>query len=185
MAQGIILAAGFSSRVQTNKMLLKINGRYLIEHAILSMKPFTSHIYVVMGHYEKEIKEKIEHLEHVSFITNKHYEQGMFSSIQTGVFVMDEDFFILPGDCPFVSKKTYNALLQGTKKIRVPSYKYQRGHPIWVDKTLKEDLLKEPFTSNMKAFRNRYDFETIEGNDLHVLDDIDTLKDFQELTLED
>ncbi len=185
MAQGIILAAGFSSRAKSNKMLLEIRGVSLLEHAIMGMKPFVSHIYVVTGHYHKEINDRLSYDQHVSCIYNAQYEQGMFSSIKTGVFVVDEDFFILPGDCPFVQKETYQALLKGHHFIRVPSFNKQRGHPIWMDHSLAKELLKEPIDSSLKAFRNRYDFETIDVSDSHILDDIDTLIDYQKMILED
>jgi CTP:molybdopterin cytidylyltransferase MocA len=65
--------------------------------------------------------------------------------------------------------------------IRVPSYHEQRGHPIWIDKSLKESILNEPSSSNLKIVRNRYDFETIEVEDTHVLNDIDTIIDFENI----
>lgn len=185
MAQGIILAAGFSSRAKANKMLFEIQGVSLLEHAIASMKPFVSHIFVVTGHYESEINHRLSHDQSVSCIYNANYEKGMFSSIKTGVFVTDEDFFILPGDCPFVKKETYQALLHGDKQIRVPSYNRRRGHPIWIDFSLKESLLDEPIESSLKRFRDRHDFETIEVSDLHILDDIDTIFEYQNIHMED
>ena len=185
MAQGIILAAGFSSRAKSNKILFEIQGVSLIEHAIKGMKPFVSHIFVITGHYESEIKNSLSHDQHVSCVYNANYELGMFTSIKTGVFVTDEDFFILPGDCPLVEKETYQALLNGTKLIRVPSFNKQRGHPIWIDKSLSQSLLQEPDDSSLKAFRNRYDFETIEVSDSHVCDDIDTILDFEKILMEE
>lgn len=185
MAQGIILAAGFSSRAQANKLLFEIRGVSLLEHAIQGMQPFVNQIYVVTGHYAEDIQQRLSYLPNVQCIYHAYYEKGMFSSIQAGVFVTDEDFFILPGDCPFVQKDTYLALLKGTKNIRVPSFQFKRGHPIWVDHTLREPLLKEPNDSSLKAFRNRYDFETIDVMDIHILDDIDTISDFQKILKED
>lgn len=185
MAQGIILAAGFSSRAQANKMLFEIHGVSLLEHAIKGMKPFVSQIYVVTGHYASEIEQRIAHDSTVRCIYHANYAKGMLSSIKVGVFVTDEDFFILPGDCPFVQKDTYQALLQGTKTIRVPRFQHRRGHPMWMDQSLKQKLLDEPDDSSLKAFRNRFDFETIDVMDQHILDDIDTLSDFQKILRED
>lgn len=185
MAQGIILAAGFSSRAQANKLLFEIHGVSLLEHAIAGMKPFVNRIYVVTGHYADDIQQRLSNDPTVHCIYHANYAKGMLSSIQAGVFVIDEDFFILPGDCPFVQKDTYEALLKGTHCIRVPSFQHQRGHPIWMDHRLKEKLLQEPHDSSLKTFRNRYDFETIDVMDQHILDDIDTLSDFQKILRED
>lgn len=185
MAEGIILAAGMSTRAHANKLLFEIHGISLIEHAIKQMKPFVSHIYVITGHYQEELNEKLMDQENVSCMHNADYERGMFSSIQTGVFATREDFFILPGDCPMVSHHTFKALLDGIELIRVPSYHHKRGHPIFFTHALKEALLEEPASSNLKLFRNRYPFETIEVDDPHILDDIDTLSDFNQLMTEE
>ena len=48
MAQGIILAGGFSSRTQNNKMRLSIDGKPLIFHTIEAMKPFVNKIYLLL-----------------------------------------------------------------------------------------------------------------------------------------
>ena len=91
----------------------------------------------------------------------------------------DESFFVLPGDCPFVSRKTYQALLLTSGIIVVPSYIKKRGHPILIHKSLKEAILKEPMDTTLKDFRNRYDFITIEVEDSNILVDIDTQYDYE------
>jgi molybdenum cofactor cytidylyltransferase len=178
MTQGVILAAGYASRAKTNKMLLPIENQSMIERAIEGMKPFVSMIFVVTGHYHDAISSHLKDNPLVKCIENPSYENGMFSSVLMGVNETSEDFFILPGDCPFVSQKTYQKLLAGTKTMRVPNFQHKNGHPIWISKELKNDLLQEPITSNLKLFRNRYDFEMIDVKDPNVLIDIDTQKEY-------
>jgi molybdenum cofactor cytidylyltransferase len=182
MPQGIILAAGTASRAHTNKLLLVFKGRFLIAHAIDGMRPFVSHIYVVTGHYHHEIEAALANEPQVTFIHNPDYEQGMFTSVQKGVAAIGEDFFILPGDCPFVTGETYRRLANGKGPIRVPTYQGRSGHPIYLLRRLKEPLLQEPRESNLQAFRNRHDYERIATDDRHVLDDVDTVLDFEKLT---
>lgn len=181
MTQGIILAAGYSSRVASNKMLLKHEGKFLLAHAIEGMLPIVDSIFVVTGHFHQEITEALQKYSNVTIVYNPNYPQGMFSSVQAGVRCATGDFFILPGDCPFVSLSTYKKLLAGTKDIRVPSYKEQTGHPLFIKHSLKEELLSEPSTSNLKVFRNRHDYEIIKTDDSQVLMDIDTPSDYQAL----
>ena len=59
MAQGIILAGGFSSRAKTNKMMLEIDGQPLLVHTINSMKPYVSKIILVTGYYDQQIRSFI------------------------------------------------------------------------------------------------------------------------------
>ncbi len=178
MAEGIILAAGYSSRAETNKMLLMKNKKSLICHAIDGMKPFTKHIYVITGHYHQDIVRALENIQNVTCIFNKDYQQGMFSSIQTGVSVVRDDFFVLPGDCPFVQPKTYEILLNGQKEMRVPSFSGRKGHPLFIEKHLIKLLLEEPISSNLKHFRNQHDLEVMDVDDPNITIDIDTIEDY-------
>jgi len=181
MAQGIILAAGYSSRAKTNKMLLTHDDRFLLSHAIESMTPHVKEIFVVTGHYHDEIVEAVKVYHNVQVIFNPIFDQGMFTSVQAGAKATSDDFFILPGDCPLVSASTYRMLLGGSKTIRVPSYRNRNGHPIFFASSLKEELVSEPPTSNLKAFRNRHDYEIIKTEDPGILLDIDTPADYRTL----
>jgi molybdenum cofactor cytidylyltransferase len=181
MADGIILAAGYSSRAKTNKMLLMIKNKSLISHSIDGMMPFVSHIFVITGHYHEEIKHALKDLKNVTCVENTNYDQGMFSSIQTGVLCVSDDFFVLPGDCPFVEALTYEKLLKGSKELRVPSYQGKKGHPLFIQKHLIKELMKEPDSSNLRDFRNRHDLEIIKTSDSNILRDIDTIEDYIKL----
>lgn len=178
MAQGIILAAGYASRAQTNKMLLMAKGKPLIEHAIDGMLPYVSHIFVVTGHYHQELSEFLKEKPLVTCVENKDYPNGMFSSVKKGVEAVSEDFFVLPGDCPFVGPRTYELLLRGHKPIRIPSYQKLKGHPLFIQVSLKGKLLKEVNESNLRVFRDRQDAEIIETDDPEILTDIDTIENF-------
>ncbi len=181
MAQGIILAAGYSSRAQTNKMLLLYAQKPLIVHAIEGMRPFVSTIFVITGHFHDEVKEVVAAEEKVVILRNEHYGEGMFGSVLLGVSRTTEDFFVLPGDCPFVAASTYRALLQGKGSVRVPSYQGKTGHPLFVSKSLKNDVLGEPHGSTLLTFRNRHNYEIIKVEDSAILTDIDTLADYHSI----
>lgn len=182
MAQGIILAAGYSSRAQTNKMLLPYNQKPLIVHAIEGMSPFVTTIFVITGHFHDEVKEVVGGIEKVIILRNEHYGEGMFGSVLLGVSQTSEDFFVLPGDCPLVQASTYRALLAGKSKVRVPSYQGKTGHPLFIAKELKNDLLGEPRGSTLMVFRNRHNYEVIKTDDANILTDIDTQADYHSLT---
>ena len=184
MAQGIILAGGFSSRTKTNKMFLKIEGKPLLSYTIEAMKPFVNKIILVTGHYDQDIRSFIKEDEQLKIVYNKDYEKGMFSSVLCGVNFVDDDFFIIPGDIPFVSKETYQKLLNGSENVRFPVYQGKEGHPLFIKRELKEALLKEGLQSNLKAFRDKQHKETIEVNDKFILRDIDTLEDLQRVAEE-
>ena len=155
MAEGIVLAGGFSMRMQENKMHLNIDNKPIIIHTIESLIPFVNKVIVVTGHYDQEIRQLIKEDEKIRIVYNKDYEKGMFSSVLCGVKEVKEDFFIVPGDIPFIHASTYDALLKGTKPVIYPSYKGKEGHPLFISIKLKDALLNESVDSNLKAFRDR------------------------------
>ena len=126
MVTGIILAGGESTRAGTNKMLLEVGGKPIIFHTIDSMRPFVDKIIVVTGKFHDEL---IQNLKDVEVVFNKNYKDGMFSSVRAGVARAEGNFFILPGDCPCVSKETFKLLLDCDDfSIRVPAYNGRTGH---------------------------------------------------------
>ena len=184
MIQAVILAGGFSSRAKSNKMRFLVGDKPLLEHTIESVKPIVEKVIVVTGHYDQDIKEFIKEDDKVKIVYNKDYEKGMFSSVLTGVNKVNGDFFILPGDIPFIKKETFDAILNGTKPVRYPVYQGKEGHPLFIQGFLKEKLLQEPVDSNLKAFRDKQEKEAIEVNDKNVLRDIDTLEQFEQMIKE-
>jgi len=178
---GIILAGGYSSRAQTNKMMLLINGKPIVEHVILTMKVSCQKIIVVTGHYHDEISQAISHYTDVKIVKNQEYDSGMFSSVLCGLKEVDSDFFLVPGDYPMIQSSTYKMLKENQGLIRVPVYKGRRGHPIFIKKELIDELLNEPVESNLKVFRDRHQVEYVETKDAGILQDIDTIEDYEKM----
>ncbi|MFO7969637.1 MAG: nucleotidyltransferase family protein [Bacillota bacterium] len=180
MVDGIILAGGYSSRLGKNKMNITFKDKPVLVHTIENMKSVCDRVIVVTGHYHKQIKPIIEDIEGIKIVYNENYSQGMFSSVIAGVNQVNNDFFLIPGDYPLVSREVYNKLLLGNKSIRVPSFEHKLGHPIFFDFSYKKLLLNSK-VNNLKAFRNQFAFEIITVNDSAILFDIDTIKDVNRL----
>ena len=184
MAQGIILAGGFSSRTKTNKMSLIIDDKPILMHTIESMLPFVDKIYLVTGHYDQEIRSFIKENEKLQIVFNKDYPKGMFSSVLCGTHYVNDDFFIVPGDISFINARTYETLIKGNKPVRYPVYKGKEGHPLFIKKELIKALLNENPESNLKAFRDKQEKEAIEVNDPNILRDIDTNEEYLKIKKE-
>jgi len=99
----IILAAGFSTRMRRFKPLLRIGEKTFLEHAIALFKESgVGDIVTVVGHQSEKV---IPVAKAVSsrYVINDHYDDGMYSSIQTGVKALGhpcDAFFLLPVDIP-------------------------------------------------------------------------------------
>lgn len=181
MADGVILAGGYSSRAKTNKMVLEYNGKPIICNLIDTMKDVCETIFVVTGHYHDEVLEVVKDYDNVKVIRNLDYDLGMFSSVLRGVSEISNDFFLTPGDYPMIQKDTFEKLLEVNGDIRVPTFNNRKGHPIFMSKELALSLLNEPIDSNLKVFRDRHAVTYVKTQDEGVLIDVDTMSDYLNL----
>lgn len=184
MVDGIVLAGGFSSRAKSNKMMFLYKNKELILHTIETMHSVCNTIIVVTGHYHTDLVRLLSGIKYVKIVYNKDYKSGMFTSIIAGVKETVNDFFIIPGDYPLVKKETYQEILAIDRNIVVPSFEMKLGHPILFKMKYKEKLLNTNHT-NLKDFRNSYDFFILETEDSGVLLDVDDLNDYNSLIRKD
>lgn len=182
MLTGIVLAGGCSSRAQTNKLLLSFKDRFLIDYTIEPLLSFVDHLIIVTGFYDKDIRKHFFDFDNIEIRTNHQFDEGMFSSILCGIKNVDSDVLIIPGDCPLVKKDTIRSIIDGKKDIRIPQFNGKNGHPIFIKASLIKELSTMPIDFNLKAFRNLNDYEIILVSDSNILNDIDTLDDFYNLT---
>ncbi len=181
MITAVILAGGKSTRTGRNKLLLPLHHQSILRHAIQSMTSFVDSIVVVSGFYDQEIRQECQGIDRVKVVYNPNYEQGMFLSVRQGLTHSEGDVFLLPGDCPLVHPTTIEALLQASGELRVPMYANRYGHPLFLSQKMVKLCLQEPLDSNLRAFRNKHQVETVSVLDEHVLDDIDTLEEYLQI----
>ncbi len=179
MTDGIILAGGYGRRAKGNKVLFSFRDKTILDHVVAAMRPHVENIIVVTGFYHTQIDCHLKDVSDVTVIHNPRYDEGMFTSVKIGVAMTKGDFFILPGDMPLVKASTFETLLKAEGRVRVATYNNRRGHPVWFSKTLKNALLSEPDSSNLKVFRDRYDVKDIACGDEGILIDIDSIKDYK------
>ncbi|MDY6915576.1 MAG: NTP transferase domain-containing protein [Candidatus Cloacimonadota bacterium] len=182
MIEGIVLVAGYSSRAGGMKMTFEINGKPLLEHTLQPMLQFCHQIWVVTG-YEKELIETIvAKFSKVQTVYNSNFHRGMFSSVQTGVnMITSSNFFLTPGDIPFVRQQTYQALLEKGEEVVIPTFKGRKGHPVLMKRILKDIILSEPQDSNLRNVLHKFKPNLVEVEDKAILKDVDTKEDYKKL----
>ncbi|NQV18606.1 MAG: nucleotidyltransferase family protein [Armatimonadetes bacterium] len=177
--EGIVLAAGFSSRTGKFKMEMLLAGKTLIERSVESLDKVCSKIIVVAGYKSERIKEILKSYEKVEVVFNKEFEKGMFSSVKVGISqIKTEKFFLLPGDIPFVKEKVFRKLLSKQGDIVIPVFQSRKGHPVLINSSLIIEILDESEDSNLKLFIDKKGFTTVEVQDEAILIDIDTEEDY-------
>jgi molybdenum cofactor cytidylyltransferase len=181
---GIILAAGFSTRAGAFKMELQWGEKKMIQHVIDEMKELCSRVIVVAGYKKERIIELTKGYANLEIVFNPRYTEGMFTSVKEGVkHIKSPWFFLTPGDYPLITKSIYQKLLaaggESDQCVFIPVFNGRKGHPILIKSDLAKELLAEPDDSNLGKFINRKGFTPVQVDDEAILVDIDTMEDYQ------
>jgi molybdenum cofactor cytidylyltransferase len=182
--EGVVLAAGLSTRVGENKLILDVEGKTVIERCILEMYDICSKIIVVGGHRVEDIEDILGNYSKVELIYNPNYLDGMFSSVKKGITnIKEERFFLIPGDYAVVNKKTYEDMLKVDNDIVIPMHNGRKGHPLLMKSYLIEELLEDIYCETLRDFISKKGFIPIIVKDPGILMDIDTMEDYRETLL--
>lgn len=181
----VILAAGSSKRLGSNKLTLRINGESVIRKAV---SPFVSagieEIFVVTGVNSQDIQKELAGYP-VKFIENKEHLLGMSTSVRAALpFIKDaEGVFFHLGDKPFLKEEILYRMAdiyrENKGKTIVPVFQGKKGHPVLIDIKPHENLIES--LNGDKGFReiiekNGDDVICLRGDEGSLLD-IDTEED--------
>ena len=190
MISAILLAAGQSKRMDgENKLTKKIQDVPLIKYSVKNILASSiNELIVVLGHQKEIIEKLIDKNEKIKCVFNKNFENGMASSIKTGLDHLSEKteaFFICLGDMPMVSHDIYNQLIKSkdNKEIIVPTYKGQQGNPVLFDKSMKEKVMDTSGDVGAKKILelNKDKILNLEINDQSITKGFNTQGDFSSL----
>jgi molybdenum cofactor cytidylyltransferase len=184
----VLLAAGKSTRMKENKLLVKINGDTLIEHVVKAAKRSSvDEVVVVLGYEAMKIKERLAKVE-CRFAVNENYMKGQSESVKAGFSAVSsnaEAVMILPADVALIDRESINRVVEEYRRSRsrivIASHQQQSGHPILLDRTLFPEVSKiDEETQGLKAVINRHraEIKYVEVGTENVLIDIDTREEF-------
>jgi molybdenum cofactor cytidylyltransferase len=162
----IILAAGASTRLGEPKQQLLYKGRTLLQHAVdAAVESMAQLVIVVLGANAEVIKNNITN-QGVTIIHNKDWEEGMASSIRTGITELQklspdiDDAILMLCDQPFVDVALLNNLMlnkqQTSKPIIACAYNNTVGPPALFDKTYFNALLSLKGQEGAKKLLMKY-----------------------------
>ncbi len=184
----IVLAAGKSTRMKENKLLLELNGDTLIEHVVKVAKGSNAdEVVVVLGYEAMKIKELLTKTG-CKFVVNENYMKGQSESVKVGLSAISsnaEALMILPADVALIEPESINRVLEeyvrSKSRIVIASHQQQSGHPILLDRALFPEVLRiEEGTQGLKAVVNHHrgEIRYVENDTDSVLIDIDTKEEF-------
>lgn len=198
---GLILAAGDSSRMGSDKALLlwppTAEGQApskdtFLSAAIQSLAPSTDFVLVVAGKNEAAVAP-VAYANGASLITNPEPDRGQFSSLQVGlheVLNRGRDAAIITlVDRPPASAGAVQSLREAFEAasqdiwIVVPEFSGKHGHPYVAGREMIERFLREPATGNARDVEHRLQehVQYIPVNDPFVAMNVNTPQDYAAL----
>ena len=193
MLSAIILAAGMSTRMGQNKLLLSFKGKPLIAHAVDTLLASeVDEIVVVLGLEAEKIRGQLQGKQ-VRLVQNPDYRDGLSTSVRVGVRAVSpqvEGIMIYLADQPLLEPadlnyiiKTFALAKQVNKSIVVPLFHGQRGNPVILDSSYREVILEVVGDVGCKRVIKRYPDKVfgVEMETDHVVRDVDNIDDYEEV----
>lgn len=183
----IILAAGESRRMGSNKLLLPWGQTTVLKQTIAAVKASNvQDIWVITGHQADAVRDQAN-AAGVKTIHNIDYANGFTTSVQTAVRNLQDSsdaILVVLGDQPMIDPLVMNALLAayaaGSSGLVAPTYQGKRGNPVIIDRRYFSELLELPPDSAPRALLQNHpdDLELVESPDEAVLHDLDLPEDY-------
>jgi molybdenum cofactor cytidylyltransferase len=139
----LVLAAGRSTRMGSNKMLAEAEGQPLVMHAVkAALASQAVEIVVVLGNMADEVRAAIEKAmpagSRLRFVINPDFADGLSTSVRTGMAALGKDIdaaIVQLGDMPGVGAPMLDRLMAAFspvegRSICVPTVGGKRGNPV-------------------------------------------------------
>lgn len=144
----IVLAAGSSTRMGRNKLLLEVEGETLVRRVVrAACSAGLDRVVVVLGHEEARVRAQLEGLS-CEMVVNPDHARGAGTSVHTGVRHVASDaaaVVIVLADMPRVSAAMIAALVDRYRTTRAPvvfsRYGDLQAPPTLYDRALFGELL--------------------------------------------
>ena len=121
---GVVLAAGLSTRMGRNKLLLEVGGEPVVARAVRSARDAgLDPVLVVVGHEADRVRAAIADLP-VTTVTNPEPARGIHTSLRVGFQALAERpdepgaAVVMLGDMPLVSSAMVRRLVDGWRASR-------------------------------------------------------------------
>jgi molybdenum cofactor cytidylyltransferase len=179
----VVLAAGRSSRMGENKLLLEVAGRTVLDRILDALTPAIEDVVVVTGNNPEPIR-RIAEAHGVRVAHNPNHEKGMTTSFQAGLRSMGvvSGVFLVLGDQlglrPELLRRMAAAMEDTGALIVSPTHGGKRGHPVLFGWSLADEILALDGTLKEVVDEHAGEHINIEGGEWSTID-FDTPEDFE------
>jgi molybdenum cofactor cytidylyltransferase len=187
----IILAAGRSSRMGRNKLLLELDGKPILCHAVdQALAAGLSEIVVVSGHQASKVRSVLGERP-VRVIEAREHRLGMSASLKAGIRSLKpgtDAALVMLGDMPQVSAGLIKRLIAGYNPIEgrsivVPTVDGKRGNPVLFDQRFFAEILELEGDVGARHLIGQHDDQVAEvpAEDAGSFTDVDTPEAYEQL----
>lgn len=186
----IVLAAGRSRRMGTQKLLLPLGSRPVIARVVDQVCQSTINgVLIVAGADAPRLAEALGE-RRVHWITNPDPDGDMLSSIRCGLRALPSEWagvMVVLGDQPGISTATINALLSAFRStdrgIAVPICQGRHGHPLVFDRRYSAEILVNFDDVGLRGLPQAHAMDVLEVavSEDAVLEDMDDPADYERM----
>lgn len=145
----VILAAGLSTRMAENKLLLPLGNKKVVDHVIEAVKGSKIQECVLVTGRDSQLLTSIADDHGISRVYNEAYAQGQSTSVIAGLKALEKGcdgvFFIL-GDQPLITSQVLDDMMvsfeSSDASILVPMSENGKGSPVLFGKEWFPQLLE-------------------------------------------
>lgn len=176
------------------KPLLPFGASTVVETCVESLRAGgVAEVVVVVGHRAGEVRERLAGLPFVRFALNEETASEMGASIARGVERVGEEagaVVIALADHPAVPPEVISDLIEAWRRTRArvvqPEWEGRGGHPVLVDLSLRERLMRLEESRGLRALfeEQRGEVLRVPSRTPFVRRDMDTWEDYQRLHAE-
>lgn len=186
----VLLAAGASSRMGRQKLLLPLGGETVIRHVAENILQVARPLVVVTGREGAGISSALCGLSDVIIADNPRWREGMVSSAQTGIGSLLRicpdcpGFFLHHADKPFVLPDVFQALAarasgDARQVALIASRHGVAGHPVYFPSGYIPALMAIAGGERLKSVIDQLGGIQVECGSDAVLEDIDRPDDYR------
>lgn len=189
MICAILLAAGASRRMGTNKLLLPYGDESVIRHILKTLREGgVNEIVVVTGNDPQVLHDELRGFS-VRFAHNADFETGMLSSVRCGLKSLPdtcEAALVALGDHPTLDAGVIRRMIAAKRfgaQIVVPSFHGRRGHPLLISMSFADSIMTRYENCGLRGLLQEYAPMVVEiecDNNGATLD-MDTREDYAAL----
>lgn len=184
---GVVLAAGYSIRMERPKALLEIGQQTFLERAVRVLLEGGCRSVLVVLNGEDARVEELAVAAGAGVVLNRDSASEQLDSVRAGVRALPADWAavaLLPVDVPLVSVETVVQLVDAFREqpapVLLPFHNGVAGHPVLLSRGIAAELLERQWEEGVRSLimSHARDLREVRVEDPGILIDVDTPEDY-------